>query len=122
MVFYGPTSLITYLIKNLIILLQDRNLVTIGWQIDAFICSIGTGGTLAGMSDYLKERNKNIIIGLADPFGSAMYNFFKKGKLESEGSSITEGIGQGRITKNLENILIDDFFQISMKLLIWSLK
>ena len=65
------------------------------------------------MSEYLKEKNKKIIIGLADPFGSAMFNFFKNGKLESKGSSITEGIGQGRITKNLENILIDDFFQIS---------
>ena len=82
-------------------------------KVDAFICSIGTGGTLAGTGEYLKERNKKIIIGLADPFGSAMFNFFKNGKLESNGSSITEGIGQGRITKNLENILIDDYFQIS---------
>ena len=82
-------------------------------KVDAFICSVGTGGTLAGMSEYLKEMNKKIIIGLADPFGSAMFNFFKNGKLESNGTSITEGIGQGRITKNLENILIDDFFQIS---------
>ena len=82
-------------------------------KIDAFICSIGTGGTLAGMSEYLKEMNKKIIIGLADPYGSAMFNFFKKGKLKSKGSSITEGIGQGRITKNLENIIIDDCFQIS---------
>tara|TARA_B100000683_G_scaffold262247_1_gene289087 strand:+ start:83 stop:1081 length:999 start_codon:yes stop_codon:yes gene_type:complete len=82
-------------------------------KIDAFICSIGTGGTLAGMSEYLKEMNKKITIGLADPFGSAMFNFFKNGKLKSKGSSITEGIGQGRITKNLENIIIDDCFQIS---------
>ena len=84
-------------------------------KIDAFICSIGTGGTLSGVSSYLKEKNKNIKIGLADPFGSAMYNFFKNGKLKSIGSSITEGIGQGRITKNLEKILIDECFQISDK-------
>ncbi len=84
-------------------------------KIDAFICSIGTGGTLSGVSSYLKEKNKNIKIGLADPFGSAMYNFFKNGKLKSSGSSITEGIGQGRITKNLEKILIDECFQISDK-------
>ncbi len=84
-------------------------------RIDAFICSIGTGGTLSGVSSYLKEKNKNIKIGLADPFGSAMYNFFKNGKLKSSGSSITEGIGQGRITKNLEKILIDECFQISDK-------
>ncbi len=82
-------------------------------KVDGFICSIGTGGTLAGTSEYLKEKNKNITIGLADPFGSAMYNFFKNGILKSEGDSITEGIGQGRITKNLENIKIDESFQIS---------
>ena len=57
------------------------------------------------MSEYLKEMNKKIIIGLADPFGSAMFNFFKNGKLKSNGTSLTEGIGQGRITKNLENIV-----------------
>jgi cysteine synthase A len=84
-------------------------------RIDAFICSIGTGGTIAGVSDFMKEKNKKIIIGLADPMGSSMYNFFKIGKLKSSGSSITEGIGQGRITKNLENILIDESFQISDK-------
>ena len=82
-------------------------------NVDAFICSVGTGGTLAGVGDYLKEMNKEILIGLADPFGSAMYNFFKHGKMESTGNSITEGIGQGRITKNLEQIKIDECFQIS---------
>ena len=82
-------------------------------RVDAFICSVGTGGTLSGVSSYLKEKNKNIMIGLADPFGSAMYNFYKNGELKSNGSSITEGIGQGRITKNLENALIDECFQSS---------
>ena len=82
-------------------------------KIDAFICSVGTGVTLSGTSQFLKEKKKDITIGLADPFGSAMFNYYKNGKLESNGSSITEGIGQGRITKILENIQIDDFFQIS---------
>ncbi len=82
-------------------------------NIDGFICSIGTGGTISGVSDFLKEKDKNIKIGLSDPMGSAMYNFYKKGKLESSGSSITEGIGQGRITKNLENVIIDESFQVS---------
>ncbi|MBC33371.1 MAG: cysteine synthase A [Rickettsiales bacterium] len=82
-------------------------------NVNAFICSIGTGGTLSGVSKYFKEKDKNFIIGLADPYGSAMYNFFKNGELTSSGNSITEGIGQGRITKNLENIKIDESFQIS---------
>ena len=82
-------------------------------KVDAFICSIGTGGTISGVSDFLKEKNKNIVIGLADPLGSAMHNFYKNGKLKSTGSSITEGIGQGRITKNLENAVIDESFQIT---------
>ena len=82
-------------------------------KVDAFICSIGTGGTISGVSDFLKEKNKNIIIGLADPMGSAMHNFYKNGKLKSTGSSITEGIGQGRITRNLENAVIDESFQIT---------
>ena len=82
-------------------------------KVDAFVCSIGTGGTISGVSDFLKEKNKNIIIGLADPMGSAMHNFYKNGKLKSTGSSITEGIGQGRITKNLENAVIDESFQIT---------
>ena len=59
-------------------------------KVDAFICSIGTGGTLSGVSQFLKEKNKDIIIGLADPYGSAMYSYYTKGKLESNGSSITE--------------------------------
>ena len=82
-------------------------------KVDAFICSIGTGGTISGVSEFLKEKNKNIVIGLADPMGSAMHNFYKNGQLKSTGSSITEGIGQGRITRNLENAVIDESFQIT---------
>jgi cysteine synthase len=81
-------------------------------KIDGFICAVGSGGTLAGMSMALKERNKNIKIGLADPMGAALYSFYKTGELKSEGSSITEGIGQGRITKNLEGLTVDEAFQI----------
>ncbi len=82
-------------------------------DIDGFICAVGTGGTISGISDFLKEKNKKIKIGLADPMGSAMFNYFKYNTLKSEGSSISEGIGQGRITKNLENVVVDECFQIS---------
>lgn len=82
-------------------------------KLDGFICSIGTGGTLSGVSEYLRTVNKNICIGLADPFGSAMYEFFTKGILNSSGSSITEGIGQGRITKNLVNLKVDECFRVT---------
>jgi len=81
-------------------------------KIDGFICSVGTGGTLAGIAMALKERNKNIKIGLADPMGAALYSYYTTGVLKSEGSSITEGIGQGRITKNLEDAPIDIAYQI----------
>jgi cysteine synthase len=81
-------------------------------KVDGFICAVGSGGTLAGVSLALKERNKNIKIALADPMGAALYSYYKTGEMKSEGSSITEGIGQGRITKNLENIIVDDAFQI----------
>jgi len=81
-------------------------------QIDGFICSCGTGGTLTGVAQYLKEQNKNIKIGLVDPYGAALYSFFTEGKLESEGSSVTEGIGQGRITKNLEGLEVDFPFRV----------
>jgi cysteine synthase A len=81
-------------------------------KIDAFICSVGTGGTLSGVSIGLKEKNKNIRIGLADPLGSSLFSYIKDKKLESKGSSITEGIGTGRITKNFEKAIIDDAFQI----------
>jgi len=82
-------------------------------KVDAFTCSIGTGGTLAGVSMALKERNPNIIIAAADPGGAAMYNWYKHGELKAEGTSITEGIGQGRVTKNLEGAIIDDAFRIT---------
>ena len=81
-------------------------------KIDGFICSCGTGGTLTGVAQYLKEQNKNIKIGLVDPYGAALYSFFTEGKLESEGSSVTEGIGQGRITKNLEGLEVDFPFRV----------
>jgi cysteine synthase len=81
-------------------------------KVDGFICAVGSGGTLAGVAMALKERNKNIYIGLADPMGAALYSYYTTGTLKSEGSSITEGIGQGRITKNLEGAPIDVAYQI----------
>jgi cysteine synthase A len=81
-------------------------------KVDGFICAVGTGGTLAGTGMALKERNKNIQIGLADPMGAALYHYYKHGELKAEGTSITEGIGQGRITANLEDAPIDQAFQI----------
>ena len=81
-------------------------------KVDGFICAVGTGGTLAGVSMGLKAKNKDIVIGLADPMGAALYNYYKHGELKSQGSSITEGIGQGRITANLEGAVIDEAYQI----------
>jgi cysteine synthase len=81
-------------------------------KVDAFICSVGSGGTLAGAGMYLKERRKDVVIGIADPMGAALYNFYKHGELKAEGDSITEGIGQGRITANLEDVTMDAAFQI----------
>jgi cysteine synthase len=81
-------------------------------KVDGFICAIGTGGTLSGVGIFLKERNPKIRIGLADPIGAALYNYFKHGELKAEGSSITEGIGQGRITKNVEGTPVDVPYQI----------
>ncbi|HZS65320.1 MAG TPA: cysteine synthase A [Xanthobacteraceae bacterium] len=83
-----------------------------GGKVDGFICAVGTGGTLAGVGIALKERNPKIRIALADPLGAALYSYYKTGELKSEGSSITEGIGQGRITRNLEGAPIDDAYQI----------
>ena len=80
-------------------------------KVDGFICSVGTGGTLAGVSIGLKEKNKDIKIGLSDPMGSSLYNYIKNNKLESNGSSITEGIGTSRITKNFEKAMVDIAFQ-----------
>ena len=81
-------------------------------KLDGFTCAIGTGGTLAGVGTFLKERRSAIRIVAADPMGAAMYHWIKHGKLESEGSSITEGIGLGRVTKNIEGAPIDDAYQI----------
>ncbi|MDJ0607855.1 MAG: cysteine synthase A [Kiloniellales bacterium] len=80
--------------------------------VDAFICAVGTGGTLAGTAMALRERKKGVVIGLADPEGAAMYSYFTTGELKSQGSSITEGIGQGRITGNLEGLEVDEPFRI----------
>lgn len=82
-------------------------------KVDGFTCAVGSGGTLGGVGLALKERNKNVHIALADPMGSALYGYYKNGELKATGNSITEGIGQGRITKNLEGAPIDDAFQIS---------
>ncbi|HEY5622549.1 MAG TPA: cysteine synthase A [Gammaproteobacteria bacterium] len=80
--------------------------------VDGFTCAVGTGGTLAGVSAYLKQRNRNVVTAAADPVGAAIYSWIKTGELKSEGSSITEGIGQGRVTGNLDGAQIDDAFQI----------
>ena len=84
-----------------------------GGRIDGFICAVGSGGTLAGVAEALRARSKDIKIGLADPEGAALYNFYAHGELKSAGNSITEGIGQGRITANLEGLTIDNPYQIS---------
>jgi cysteine synthase A len=76
------------------------------------VCAIGTGGSIAGIGAYLKEKNPDVRIVLADPMGAALYNYYKHGELKAEGSSITEGIGQGRVTANLEGAVIDDAYQI----------
>ena len=81
-------------------------------KVNGFVCAVGSGGTLAGVGMALKGRSAAVRIALADPMGAALYSYYTTGKLKSEGSSITEGIGQGRITKNLENAPIDTAFQI----------
>lgn len=81
-------------------------------KVDGFICAVGTGGTLAGVAMFLKERKPRVVTAIADPMGAALYHYYKHGKLKSEGSSITEGIGQGRITANLEGAPIDEAFQV----------
>ena len=83
-----------------------------GGKIDGFTCAVGTGGTLAGIAIALKERNPNVRIALADPMGAALYEYYVHGELKASGSSITEGIGQGRITANLEGAPIDTAYQI----------
>ena len=81
-------------------------------KVDGFTCAIGTGGTLSGVGMFLKQQNPNVKIAVSDPMGAAMYHWFKHGELKSEGSSITEGIGQGRVTKNIEGAPVDDAYQI----------
>jgi cysteine synthase A len=83
-----------------------------GGAVDGFVCAVGTGGTLAGVGMFLKERRPGITIALADPMGAALYNYYTNGELKAEGTSITEGIGQGRITGNLEGAPVDVAYQI----------
>jgi len=83
-----------------------------GGAIDGFVCAVGTGGTLAGAGMALKAKNPNVKIAIADPLGAALYAYYTSGELKSHGSSITEGIGQGRITANLEDAPIDLAYQI----------
>jgi cysteine synthase A len=81
-------------------------------HVDGFICAVGTGGTLAGTGMFLKQQNPNVVVGLADPMGAALYHYYTTGELKAEGESITEGIGQGRVTANLEGAPIDRAYQI----------
>ena len=81
-------------------------------RVDGFVCAIGTGGTLAGIAAFLKEARREVVVACADPLGAAMYQWFKHGELKSEGSSISEGIGQGRITGNLAGLALDDAYQV----------
>ncbi|HXA38471.1 MAG TPA: cysteine synthase A [Phenylobacterium sp.] len=82
-------------------------------RIDGFICAIGSGGTLAGVAQALREKNPGVAIGMVDPYGSALYNYYTTGELKSEGVSISEGIGQGRVTANLEGLAIDKAYRVS---------
>src|SRR5262245_41171944 len=99
---------------------RDGHIASTGpeiWQqtngkVDGFVCAIGTGGTLGGVSTYLKQKNPSIRTAAADPMGAAMYSWIKHKVLKSEGSSITEGIGLGRVTKNIEGAPVDDAYQI----------
>jgi len=81
-------------------------------KVDGFICAVGSGGTLGGVSVGLKAKSKDVVIGIADPGGAALYNWYKHGELKAEGTSITEGIGQGRITANLDGVVVDKAFRI----------
>ena len=84
-----------------------------GGRVDAFVASVGTGGTLAGVAMALKERKPAVHVALADPMGSALYHYYRHGELKAEGNSITEGIGQGRVTRNLEGAPIDEALQVT---------
>lgn len=82
-------------------------------KVDGFVCAVGSGGTLGGVSMALKARNPEVKIGLADPFGAALYSYYTTGELKASGSSITEGIGQGRVTENLKGVEVDVAYRIS---------
>jgi cysteine synthase A len=84
-----------------------------GGKVDGFICAVGSGGTLAGVAQALREKKPGVAIGLADPLGSALFNYYTAGELKAEGGSITEGIGQGRITANLDGLKVDRAYQIT---------
>jgi cysteine synthase A len=84
-----------------------------GGKVDGFICAVGSGGTLAGVAAALRARKGGVKIGLADPYGAALYHYYAHGELKAEGSSISEGIGQGRITANLEGLVVDHPFRVS---------
>ena len=84
-----------------------------GGKVDGFVCAVGSGGTLAGVAAALRARKPGVKIGLADPYGASLYHYYAHGELKAEGSSISEGIGQGRITANLEGLVVDHPFQIS---------
>ncbi|MET3667095.1 cysteine synthase A [Caulobacter sp. 1776] len=83
-----------------------------GGEIDGFICAVGSGGTLSGVAAALRERKPAVKIGLADPYGAALYSWYKDGELKSEGTSISEGIGQGRVTANLKDLVVDHPFRV----------
>ncbi|MES2340758.1 MAG: cysteine synthase A [Pseudomonadota bacterium] len=83
-----------------------------GGKVDGFICAVGSGGTLAGIAQALRAQKPDVAIGLADPHGASLYSWFTDGELKSEGTSISEGIGQGRITANLEGLAIDHAYRI----------
>ena len=84
-----------------------------GGAVDAFCCAIGTGGTIAGVGRYLKEKNPEVVIAVTDPLGSCMYNYYIHGDLRAEGNSITEGIGQGRVTANIGSAPVDTAFRVT---------
>jgi cysteine synthase A len=84
-----------------------------GGKVDGFICAVGSGGTLAGVADALRAHKPDVVIGLADPHGAALYSYYTDGELKADGGSISEGIGQGRITANLEDLRIDRAYRIS---------
>ena len=84
-------------------------------KVDGFICAVGSGGTLGGVSLALKERSKDVVIGIADPGGAGLYSWYKNGEIKVEGTSITEGIGQSRVTANLQGVSVDEAFRIEDK-------